>query len=148
MSLLTDSNDYFLVYTSGTDETLDVSELEDLVGKAQTFNDAHGITGMLVYSDDVFVQVLEGQREIISSLYERIEQDERHTSVTIIASGELATRRFSDWSMGFEYAVQDKSGGELKHIKAVEDLFESAAGKELVALLSELDVVRDSNLVG
>jgi len=56
---------------------------------------------MLLYDDGSFLQVLEGEREPMSALYERILADRRHTSIMKLLEREIDERQFGDWKMGF-----------------------------------------------
>ena len=143
------NNLHLVVYTSMASPSLSIADLDALVSQARNFNLQENITGVLVYVDEVFVQALEGERTCIQKLYEKICEDERHHSVTTLEDGALKTRRFSGWSMGFEYSIPDdgNSANSLsEHAKELEALFESNNGKQLVGLLQELDIAPNSNL--
>jgi hypothetical protein len=77
-----------------------VSPLRDIIQKARLNNRRLGITGGLMFSRNFFGQVLEGEREAVSSLFVRIAQDARHDSVVIMEACETVSRRFEHWSMG------------------------------------------------
>ena len=55
---------------------------------------------MLCYSDDLFLQVLEGGRDEVCELYNTIVRDDRHSNVRILIYEEIAERRFGNWTMG------------------------------------------------
>ena len=80
---------------------MEESDLRDLLAEARHFNEANGITGMLLYCDDTFMQVLEGPRSVVEPLYVRISRDRRHARVLCVRSEEVSTRSFGGWSMGF-----------------------------------------------
>lgn len=48
------------------------------------FNDDNGLTGILLYTDDRFVQYLEGNRDAVEVLSERIIRDPRHFDVVTL----------------------------------------------------------------
>ncbi|RZK54618.1 MAG: BLUF domain-containing protein, partial [Hymenobacter sp.] len=73
----------------------------DLLTQARLHNAAHGITGVLLYGNDQFFQVMEGEATTVQALYERIQQDPRHGSVTTFADKDIAERAFPEWSMAF-----------------------------------------------
>jgi hypothetical protein len=76
-------------------------ELLDSILKTSTSNNtAHGITGMLCFAGDVFVQILEGGRDEVCELYNRIARDERHTQVRLLSYEEIGKREFCQWTMG------------------------------------------------
>ena len=68
-----------------------------------------GITGMLLFEDGTFLQVLEGEEEAVDRTYTRIAGDPRHKKILLIARFELEQRSFNDWEMGYF----DASGGKL-----------------------------------
>ena len=59
------------------------------------------ITGHLLYTEEIFVQCIEGPSESIESLWQSLHRDERHHEIELIARGPLQERRFGDWSMAF-----------------------------------------------
>lgn len=76
-------------------------ELVGLLRGARAHNEAARLTGILLYRDQTFVQLLEGQRPRVESLYASIRQDARHADVTTVSAREQLDRQFPDWSMGF-----------------------------------------------
>ena len=75
------------------------AELGELFSAARSNNKKKGITGALLVSDDWFVQTLEGDEDAVRQLYDRIEADPRHDSVTLLDTREVQDRVFSRWSM-------------------------------------------------
>ena len=63
-------------------------------------NPALGITGVLCFSEGIFLQVLEGGRSAVNRLYNRIAADPRHSEVELLCYEEIGERRFAGWSMG------------------------------------------------
>jgi hypothetical protein len=72
-----------------------------LLHQCRENNRRQGITGMLLYNDGNFVQVLEGPQEAVDRLLATIKHDLRHKGVLELLRGDLAERQFPDWSMGF-----------------------------------------------
>ena len=66
---------------------------------AQAWNAEHGVTGVLCQGQGIFLQVLEGERDTVTSLYERIAADRRHTHVEMIHCENIAERRYGQWAM-------------------------------------------------
>lgn len=66
---------------------------------AQAWNAEHGVTGVLCQGQGVFLQVLEGERDTVTSLYERITADRRHTNVEMIHCENITERRYGRWAM-------------------------------------------------
>ena len=93
---------HYIIYTSTATELMPEEELKALLETARNNNTAHNISGMLLYSNGVFLQVLEGDnKDDLDHLYRHIEQDERHHSIIRLIGGKTDQRQFPDWSMGF-----------------------------------------------
>lgn len=92
---------YHLVYTSHATRPFSEDELIALLRECRDFNRAHGITGMLLYIQGKFIQVLEGPQQEVTSLFDLIARDSRHQRVTVVLEGDSEHRHFKDWSMGF-----------------------------------------------
>lgn len=94
---------YQLSYVSSAVYWMEQAELETLLEQARPNNHRLGVTGMLLYADGAFIQVLEGPRDSVLALYERILEDKRHTHALVIYEGSASERLFPDWKMGFRY---------------------------------------------
>lgn len=90
-----------LIYRSAARTALSQQQLADLLMQARSSNAERGMTGMLLYDDGSFLQVLEGEREPLLVLYARILQDPRHNAIAKLLEREIDERQFGDWQMGF-----------------------------------------------
>jgi len=88
-----------LMYSSYAAPNLNYPDLLDIMQKSEINNIPAGLTGMLCFGDDIFLQVLEGGRKAVSQTYHRIAQDQRHFGAEIIECVEVDSRLFSTWSM-------------------------------------------------
>ncbi len=93
---------YHLAYVSEATRLPTSNDLTDILDTARSFNASVGITGMLLYKDSAFVQVLEGSKAKVVELYNRIKDDPRHRRVRTLINEDLEAREFSEWSMGFQ----------------------------------------------
>jgi hypothetical protein len=89
-----------LLYASSTSRNIEAEELDAILAKSQHNNGKLGVTGMLLYADGGFMQVLEGEPEILMPLFTKIAADKRHWDARAILNRQ-APRAFADWSMGF-----------------------------------------------
>ncbi|MBT9487142.1 MAG: BLUF domain-containing protein [Rubrivivax sp.] len=89
-----------LMYASRAVPAVDQEALLAILRQCKTRNPEHGITGVLCFSDGIFLQVLEGGRTAVNALYNRIVADARHTQVELMSYAEIGERRFAGWSMG------------------------------------------------
>jgi hypothetical protein len=92
---------YHVAYRSHTEQFPTQALLHNLLEQSQAYNEAHGLTGVLLYSAGQFVQVLEGGEEEVRAVYARIQHDLRHTDVLTLSEGPGPKRRFADWRMAF-----------------------------------------------
>jgi len=93
---------HHLIYLSQATVPFEEAQLAYLLAQAQQFNAAHALTGILLYGNDQFFQVLEGEADRVHALYARICQDPRHRNVTTYADKPIAARAFADWSMAYQ----------------------------------------------
>jgi Sensors of blue-light using FAD len=92
-------NLYRLVYSSYAKSDLGYHDLKDIMEKSEKNNQSEGITGLLCYGDSVFLQILEGDRTIVSKTYHRIALDTRHHTPELIECIPIESRLFGIWSM-------------------------------------------------
>ena len=89
-----------LMYASRAVPAIDQEELVTILKQSKANNPKAGVTGVLCFSEGVFMQVLEGGRSAVNKLYNRIVADARHSDVMLLNYEEIAERRFAGWSMG------------------------------------------------
>lgn len=92
---------YRLIYSSEAAPGLAAAELEGMLAESRIRNKAHGITGVLVLVEGAFLQILEGEKDDILSLMERIERDPRHRGIKVFYEEEVDERAFASWSMAY-----------------------------------------------
>jgi hypothetical protein len=110
------------IYSSAATHAFSPAELAELLKKAREFNALHDLTGMLLYTEGSFFQVLEGPVEVIATLYAKIEKDKRHEQITKIIVEPIHKRSFAKWTMGFSNVSRE----ELANIEGTNDFFSKA----------------------
>lgn len=83
-----------LVYISASSHLMNDAELEAILQESRENNSELGLTGMLLYYEGAFMQVLEGSEEVVRSLYMRIAQDPRHHRILPLLEEYIAERNF------------------------------------------------------
>ncbi len=111
------------IYASTAQSGFRESDIPALLEKARIANAAHGLTGMLLYINGSFFQVLEGHAKDVDIAFDHISRDPRHTRVTLIIREPIASRRFGDWTMGY-HTVDPLDAGVLI---GENDFFKSAS---------------------
>lgn len=126
------------LYASRVATPLPASVLDEILVQSHRNNPRRGITGLLCFTSDVFVQVLEGGRDEVCDLYNAIVRDERHSQVRLLTYEEIAERRFGNWTMGQVDAQTVNPSLLLKYSKTASlDPF-AITGQATMALLMEL----------
>ncbi len=90
-----------LIYVSTCPPELSLSDVEGIVQVSQAWNEGQGISGMLCWSGEFFLQCLEGKRATVSQLFAKICRDPRHTQIEILIAAPTNVRWFSQWGMGY-----------------------------------------------
>jgi hypothetical protein len=127
-----------LMYASRATEALNADALSAILKKSKANNPAQGITGVLCFSGEIFLQVLEGGRSQVSAMYNRIAHDSRHRDVVLLKFEEIGERRFAGWAMGQVNLSRLNPALLLKYSEAaVLDPY-AASGDASMALLNEL----------
>ena len=125
------------VYVSAATKPFSRADLRKLLSKARTHNHSVGITGLLLYHNRSFFQILEGEEAEVDTLFRKIERDDRHNLVMLISKKNWEGRNFGDWSMGFVDA--DPGGAKLpgfrKLLEATSSFLELQGDSKLTARL-------------
>ena len=142
-------------YVSRAAETMTQENLLALLQQCLANNEAGGVTGMLLYGNDTFLQVLEGEESVLDTLVDKICKDPRHSNIHFLYRRQLEVRQYEDWSMSFRrVSAQDlPASGELSafgaqdfnfdylidHEAVVETLMEHFRAPHWDPLIRELD---------
>lgn len=139
---------YRLVYYSRNhiahDQALFASNVEEILAKSRINNRRDGITGALLFNAGCFAQVLEGPLDKVEAAFERIQQDERHGDVSLLALDPIHHRSFSNWAMGF-IGTSDIHARRFAGIGASSGFDPSRlSGDEIHSLLKELAIEEEA----
>ena len=116
------------IYCSAATNDFSPVELASLLSECREKNSKSGLTGMLLYDDGTFFQVLEGDRPVVEALLEKLKTDPRHERLTTLILEAIEERSFAQWSMG--HAKVSKK--ELEDIPGLNDFF--ARGRSYMEL--------------
>jgi hypothetical protein len=89
-----------LVYVSAATAPFDAASLRDLLLRSRATNARLRISGMLLYHDGSFLQVLEGPETSVATIFEKISLDDRHEDLAVLLQRPVGARSFEPWSMG------------------------------------------------
>jgi Sensors of blue-light using FAD len=107
-----------LTYASRTSKTLAPGDLSAILVASKRNNTRAGVTGALCLTNGIFLQQLEGDRTAVSLLYHRILLDPRHRDPAILDFSEIASRKFTQWSMGSLASVESNRAIYLKYSRS------------------------------
>ena len=102
-----------IIYCSQATHDFSPEELVALLDLSRRNNERVGLSGMLLYCSQSFLQVLEGDAEALATAYARIDADPRHENVRVLFEGEVDAPLFPDWTMGFEHIDDEDLADEL-----------------------------------
>ena len=103
-----------IIYCSQATDDLGPDELVALLELARRANERAGLSGMLLYCSQSFLQVLEGDADALEATYAKIHADARHTNLRLLMDAEITSRLFPDWTMGFEHVDDEELADELE----------------------------------
>lgn len=89
-----------LIYTSRAQSEITPEALNAIASAAARNNAQTKVSGLLIYDQGCFLQVMEGDDAVIVALYQRLKADPRHSNVVKLIHEPIAKRRFAQWSMG------------------------------------------------
>lgn len=93
---------YRIIYLSSATTKFTNDELASLLRTSRKHNEVNNITGLLLYSDGNFLQIIEGEKKKLKQLfYEKICIDKRHKDIIKVFESKVDKRLYSNWSLGF-----------------------------------------------
>ena len=90
-----------LTYTSLARSDLKTSDLDDIHRSARALNAQDGLTGLLIFNGTHFLQIVEGARNVVDLLLERLRRDPRHSGLEVRDERRVRARSFPGWSMEY-----------------------------------------------
>lgn len=117
-----------VIYSSAAIAPFSESALSELLAAARINNGRLGVTGMLLYNEGSFLQVLEGDENVLESLYAQIGADKRHHRMVALLRRQVDARHFDQWQMGFASmkALPENMPGYSDYLRLRGDPIESA----------------------
>lgn len=118
-----------ITYSSVAKPGLSIKEIEEIITQANQYNTAHDITGCLLYNKGYFLQILEGEKQLVMSLINKIRLDDRHDHFMILSEGQTKFRTFKEWAMAYYHnPLNAQLNSEVKEIK--DSLLELSSGSK------------------
>ncbi|GAB3930666.1 BLUF domain-containing protein [Mucilaginibacter myungsuensis] len=107
----------YLIYISTAKHLLSDDELVEIYTVSREKNQLRNITGVLLYAQGTFIQLIEGPEEAVAVVFTAISKDDRHKNIIKLAHEPSEERAFPDWTMGFKTLNPD----EMKELEGYFD---------------------------
>lgn len=124
---------YRLVYTSARAESCDQKCIDQILESSRKNNPKENITGMLLHTEDRFLQILEGNLSNIMAAYNRIAQDKRHGGAQIRYCHPTSERYFSSWHMGSKDITEEGLSYDTHITKEEREMYKSLVDGDLTS---------------
>ena len=124
-----------IIYTSQASEQFNKRNLLDLLHTSRGYNTIDNISGLLMHRNGYFLQIIEGEQDVIKDLFQRLNNDTRHINIKLILDRSVESRLFSNWAM----ACADFDEPELSMLPGLRtDLSNPEVIEELITHLPEI----------
>ncbi|MFZ2553845.1 BLUF domain-containing protein [Psychrobacter sp. BF1] len=130
-----------MTYASRANSDVSANDFNEILKQAQRNNAANGITGMLIFNKDYFLQTIEGPRAQINRLLYSLIADQRHHDLQLIETRELKHRLWAKWSMNYASPTEENAAIYLKYSTTVSFnpyLLNAESANDLMRELSEV----------
>ncbi|AQR60456.1 hypothetical protein BZG35_01390 [Brevundimonas sp. LM2] len=115
-------------------------DVSGIVSTSVRNNAKRRVTGALALRDGTFVQVLEGDPEVLTALLETLEGDDRHRNVRVLARWPVQAQLFMGWAM----ALVDTRGLSAHHSKL---LTQTGSGAQVTGVMIDLASARLGSMI-
>ncbi len=93
---------YHLSYVSTGCDGLRFEHIKEILDSSIKNNKEADVTGILIYCNKHFFQILEGSKDAVERIFSKIAIDCRHDSVIKLQCSYVDERQFEGWNMGFK----------------------------------------------
>ena len=124
-----------IVYVSSAYKLLNDDQLLNILTAARKNNTERDVTGILLYSEGTFMQVLEGHADDVSYIFSKIAGDARHKNIITLVDDHIDNKTFADWSMGFSTLRADKLNDIIGYLQSTDNLNTQQATSPAVLMI-------------
>jgi Sensors of blue-light using FAD len=108
-----------LAYVSEATTDVSTEAIRTILDVARKNNASLDVTGVLLLVGRSFFQILEGEPDTVTALFEKIGRNKAHRRVMSLIREPIAHRDFATWSMGFNHV----SAADLGSFPGFNDFF-------------------------
>ena len=121
---------YQIIYVSEAAEIMPKSKLYNILSVSRRNNKDANVTGALIFVENKFIQILEGDQKVVERLVSKIKNDKRHKNFDVLMEGESAERNFPEWRMAY-------SSPNPKELAAWAGLRDTSPFEEVISVIKE-----------
>lgn len=114
-----------LIYKSTPSKELKDRALRTMLVNAKKFNRENDVTGCIFINHEKVIQLIEGEKNTIDQLYNRILKDTRHQQIETLLEKEIYTRSMQDWSMAVYNLEGNSDDADFSKLSLLEQLYKS-----------------------
>lgn len=122
-----------VIYISSATAPFTDDDLKALLELARRKNEPLGLTGLLLYANGTFMQLLEGPAAAVDACLDKIRLDPRHTGINILVRTEVEAREFAEWSMGFHRVDRE----DCERLPGYAPVFEAGFREDSLSRMSD-----------
>lgn len=106
---------YAIVYVSTASPNLEESEVGEVLSGSKSWNNQHDVTGLLLFSEGNFFQIIEGEKNVIFQLFENIKKDKRHRNIMQIFGKEIHKEAYDGYDSDFVSEEANYDSEKFQH---------------------------------
>ncbi|RKS43466.1 FAD-dependent sensor of blue light [Gillisia mitskevichiae] len=130
---------YAIVYVSTANKNLEKAEIKKILSSSKKWNNENDVTGLLLFSEGNFFQIIEGEKKIITDLFKNINADDRHHNILQIFGKDIHREAYDGYEADFvsdeAYFDPEKFQHYLNQIKVLDNPSQKAVENILKAFL-------------
>ena len=137
---------YQLTYSSISSDGLRLEDLNNILEEAKAKNASMNISGCLIHHNETFVQILEGNKQHVLEIFEKIKNDSRHHTIKLLWDNSIDQRYFVEWNMAFYRPKDNDSQSFVENILMLSE-YSDKSTSALLSFWAEIGKVLRSNLL-
>ena len=131
---------YAISYVSTAHKDLQEQEVDDIMNKTNKFNKAQNISGILLYNERNFFQLLEGEKKTVEDLYAKIIKDSRHDNIIKFLDKKASKPPYDGYLTDFITDTNKFDESELKKYLHYIEVLSPASQKALKRVIEMMRV--------
>lgn len=133
-----------LMYISTASGKFNEQDLEQILSISRKNNAQLDISGMLVYGGGNFIQILEGDKDAIFALYNKIKINPDHHGFITLLDHPIENRIFADWSMAYKSLTLPEHTEVKNYINTLNNKLDNLDGSNSIVRMLKAFIVNNT----